>query len=88
MGKPIEIHGAFRVRTELATWTFIESTISEDEERLSEIFEVRNSGFRVARLKKVPGAPQWVGFWWSESEPTSMTGTLDDAQRLAREYIQ
>lgn len=88
MGKPIEFHGAFLVRTELATWRFIESNLSEDEERLAEIFEVRDSGFRVIRLKKVPGAPQWVGYWWSEAEASSITGTLEDAQRLSQEYIQ
>jgi hypothetical protein len=86
MNNPIEFHGAFLVRAELATWTFIESFLSRDAERLAEIFEVAHSGFRVQRLKKVAGAPQWIGLWWTEAEPSSITGSLDDAQYLAREF--
>lgn len=84
----IELHGAYIVRSEPTSWQLVESCISKDGERLAEIFRVDGSGCRVLRLKKVSGAPQWKGLWWSEAEASSITHNIDDARRLALAYME
>lgn len=84
----IELFGAYIYRTEPRTWTLVASLPSEDNERLAEIFQVQDQGYRVLRMKKMPGAPQWIGMWWGEAAPSSIAETEDDARHLAWEYLE
>jgi hypothetical protein len=83
-----ELFGAYRQRTEPSNWKLLASLSSEDQEYLAEIFQVQDLGFRVLRLKKVSGAPQWIGMWWSEATSSSITESENDARRLALEYVK
>lgn len=87
MKNTIELFGAYIRRTEPTTWKLVASFPSDDHERLAEIFQVQDHGYRVLRLEKVSGAPQWIGMWWSEATSPSITESEDDARRLALEYV-
>jgi hypothetical protein len=82
-----EIEGAFFHLVESESWKCCASRVSLDKNRLCRIYQVADGTFRVQRFTRASGAPQWQGDWWGESGDLSITDTLEQAGRLAQEYL-
>ena len=44
--------------------------------------------FRAHVFHRQSGAPQWLGTWWTEIDPPSLAGSLEEAERLVHERLQ
>ena len=84
--KPELIEGAYFSYTEPVTWDCCSSYISFDSQRLARVYQVPGSFFRMLGYAKVPGAPQFIGEWWTE-EHRVQVGSIGEAEQLAQEFL-
>lgn len=86
---PEQVDGAYFVESH-PTWQCRRSQISAHRRRLARVYQAADGTFRVLRFIRTRSTegPQYPsGEWWGSTADPSITGTLDDADRLADEFL-
>jgi hypothetical protein len=81
----IDIDGSFFIGSQESPhlWRHLAS----DGRFLAVVTEGRGSIFSAHVFRRMIGAPQWRGTWWTEIDHPSLTGSLEEAERLAHERL-
>jgi hypothetical protein len=80
------IGGAYYQSAVPSTWHCSVSATSEDNRRLVRVYQVPHDNLRVLRFIRVPGAPQFIGEWWSEVGSSIVESTVE-ANQLAQDFL-